>query len=139
MAGEAETTRALARVAGPTLVTAGLLVLVRRGELAVILESFSEDAALGVLAGVTGFVVGLVLLVYHSRVSTPAAFTLTAIGWLMVARGLLLLFAPSRVVAAAHFFIETPHAFDVAGVVIALFGAWISTVGFSGRPPTLAS
>ncbi len=139
MQGEADSTRTLARIVGPTLIAGGLAVLVRRGELPAILESFAQDAAIGFLVGVVGLVAGLCLLAFHSRVSSLAAFTLTLLGWLMVARGLGLLFAPSWVMVAAHWFVETPHAFDITGVVVALFGAWLSTVGFSARPPALAS
>ncbi len=139
MQGEADSTRTLARIVGPTLIAGGLAVLVRRGELPVILEAFAQDAALGFVAGVVGLVAGLCLLSFHSRISSLAAFTLTLLGWLMVLRGLGLLFAPSYVMVAAHWFVETPHAFDVVGVIVALFGAWLATVGFSARPPALSS
>ena len=139
MRGEADSTRTLARIVGPTLVAGGLAVLVRRGELAGILDSFAQDAAIGMITGLIGFVVGLVLLTYHGRISTPAALAMTLLGWLMLARGLALLFAPSWVMVAAHWFVETPHAFDITGVIVALFGAWLSTVGFSARPLPLSS
>lgn len=136
---EADTTRTLARIVGPTLIAGGLAVLVRRGELPVILEAFTQDAAIGFMAGFVGTVAGLCLLAFHSRISTLAAFTLTVLGWLMLARGLGLLFAPSWVSGAAGWLVETPHAFDAVGAVVALVGAWLSTVGFSARPPTLSS
>ena len=139
MQREADSTRTLARIVGPTLIAGGLAVLVRRGELPVILTAFAEDAAIGFLAGLVSLVAGLCLLSFHSRISSLAALALTLIGWLMVARGLALLLAPSFVMVAAHWFVETPHAFDIVGVVVALFGAWLSTVGFSARPPALAS
>ncbi|MDX2233728.1 MAG: hypothetical protein NW200_04445 [Hyphomonadaceae bacterium] len=135
----ADNTRALARVVGPTLIAGGLAVLVRRGELPVILESFTQDAALGFMAGLVGTVAGLVLLAFHSRVSSLAALTMTLIGWAMLARGLGLLFAPSYVSGAARFLVETRYAFDAVGAGVALVGAWLSTVGFSARPPQLAS
>lgn len=139
MAGEAETTRAMARVAGPALIVGGLFVLVRRGELPAIFESFAQDAALGVMAGLVGLIGGLTMLVIHARISTPAAFVLTLLGWLMLARGLLLLFAPSFVAESAGWIVETPYAFEAIGAVVALMGAWLSTVGYSTRPPTIAS
>jgi hypothetical protein len=139
MRGEAESTRTLSRVVGPTLVALGLLLLVRRGELTAILADFAQDAALGVVMGLVGFVAGLVMLAYHSRISSLAALVLTLLGWLMMLRGLMLLFAPSMVVTAASWFTDTPHALDATGAAIALIGAWISTVGFSGRPPPIAS
>lgn len=139
MTGEAESTRRLARIVGPTLIAVGLAILVRRGELTSILDSFAQDAAIGMLAGIVGFVAGLVLLAYHSRISTLAALAMTLLGWAMLARGLGLMFAPSWVMVAARWFIETPHAFDVTGALVALFGAWLSTVGFSARPLPLSS
>ena len=139
MQGEADSTRTLARIVGPALIAGGLAVLVRRGELPIILEAFAQDAALGFVAGLVGLVAGLCLLSFHSRVSTLAALVLTLLGWLMVLRGLGLLFAPSYVIVAAHWFVETPHAFDTVGVVVALFGAWLSTVGFSARQLPLSS
>lgn len=130
---EADTTRTLARVVGPTLIAGGLAVLVRRGELPSILEAFAQDAAIGFMAGLVGTVAGLTLLTVHSRISTLAALTMTLLGWLMVLRGLGLLFAPSWVTGTAGWLMETPYAFDALGAGVALMGAWLSTVGFSAR------
>ena len=139
MRGEAENTRAVARVVGPALIAAGLFVLVRRREMPELVHAFVRDDALGMISGFVSFVAGLVLLAVHSRISTLAAFTLTTLGVLMAMRGLVLLFAPQTLPPAAAWFVATPHAFDSVGVVLALLGAWIATVGFSARPPSLSS
>lgn len=139
MQGEAETTRALARIVGPTLVAGGLFLLSRRDDLTPLLEAFTDNDALGAVAGFTALVAGLCMLAFHNRISTVAALTLTLLGLLMVARGLMLLFAPTLVTFAAAWLIEIPHALDATGVIVALFGAWLSTVGFSARPPPIGS
>jgi hypothetical protein len=139
MSGEAESTRAVARVVGPTLIAAGLFVLVRRRELPDLVHAFVRDDLAGMIAGFVGFIAGLVLLAVHSRISSLAALALTLTGWLLVVRGLVLLFAPQLLPAAADWFVARPLAFDVMGVAIALAGAWLSTVGFSARPPPIAS
>jgi cytochrome bd-type quinol oxidase subunit 2 len=139
MRGEAESTRAVARVVGPTLIAAGLFMLVRRKDLPAIVDAFVHDNALATIAGLTSLVAGLVLLTVHNRISTLAALVLTLLGFAMVIRGAALLFAPWVVPPAAQWLVGAPHALDGAGVAIALVGAWISTVGFSARPPPLSS
>lgn len=139
MRGEADSTRAVARVVGPVLVAAGLFMLVRRDDLPAIVDTFVHDDALAAIAGFTSLVAGLVLLSVHSRISTFAALALTLTGWLMVARGAALIFAPWIVPPAAQWLIGERWPTDAAGVAVALFGAWICTVGFSARPPPLSS
>lgn len=136
---ENDATRRLARVVGPTLIAGGFFILVRRGELPAVFESFAQDAALGVVAGFVSVVAGLVMLVVHPRIGSPAAFVLSLLATLMLARGLLLLFAPSFVGEAADWIVDAPYAFEAVGAGVALLGAWLSTVGFSARPPAIAS
>lgn len=139
MRGEADITRAVARVVGPTLIASGLFVLLRRSDLPDLIDAFVRDQVLGMIAGFVSLVAGLSLLAVHSRISTLAALAITLIGFVMVVRGVALLYAPELVTPAAEWVARTPNALEGAGVVVALFGAWISTVGFSARPPTLAS
>jgi hypothetical protein len=139
MRGEAESTRAAARVVGPALIAAGLFALVRRNDLAAVVDAFVHDDALATIAGFTSLVAGLVLLAFHSRISTPAAFAITLVGFAMLLRGGTLLFAPWVVPPAAEWLLDIARVADVAGIATALFGAWISTVGFSARPPSLSS
>lgn len=136
---EHESTRVVARILGPSAVLVGVAVIVRRLDMVDIVDAFSQSPATEFFTGVVSAIFGFALLSFHSRVSTPGAFTVTLLSLLVVVRGAVLLFAPTLMERAAAFFNETPNAWTVAGAGAALLGAWVSTIGFSAKPPNIAS
>jgi hypothetical protein len=136
---EAESTRIVARILGPSAIVIGVAVIARRLDMVDIVDAFAQSPATSFFTGIVSVVAGFGLLAFHSRISTPGAFVITLLSWLIVVRGGVLLFAPKLIDNAAVFFNETPNAWTIAGAGAALLGAWISTIGFSAKPPQIAS
>jgi hypothetical protein len=136
---EHESTRIVARILGPTAVVVGVAVIARRLDMIDIVDAFAQTPATAFFTGVVSVFAGFALLAFHHRLSTVGAFVVTLISVLIIMRGGVLLFAPRLVDDAAALFNETPNAWTVTGAGMALLGAWISTLGFSARPPKIGS
>lgn len=136
---EAESTRIVARILGPSAVVIGVAVIARRLDMVDIVDGFMTSPATAFFTGIVSVVAGFALLSFHHRVSTMGSFVITALNALIVTRGAVLLFAPRLIDRTADFFNETPNAWTFAGAAAALLGAWISTIGFSAKPPRIAS
>ncbi len=136
---EHESTRIVARILGPSAIVVGVAVIARRLDMVDIVDAFAQTPATAFFTGVVSVFAGFALLAFHNRVSSLGAFAITLISIMVVVRGGVLLFAPRLVDNAAALFNETPNAWTIAGAGMALFGAWISTLGFSARPPKIGS
>lgn len=136
---EHETTRIVARILGPSAVVVGVAVIARRLDMVDIVDAFAQSPATAFFTGVVSVFAGFALLAFHNRVSTPGAFVITLLSALIVVRGAVLLFAPRVVDETAALLNETPNAWIAAGAGLALLGAWISTLGYSAKPPNIAS
>lgn len=136
---EHESTRIVARILGPSAVLVGIAVIVRRLDMVDIVDAFTQSPATEFFTGIVSAIFGFALLSFHNRVSSPGAFVVTLLSFLIVVRGAVLLFAPTLMEHAAAFFNETPNAWTIAGAAAALLGAWLSTIGFSAKPPNIAS
>ncbi|KAF0170461.1 MAG: hypothetical protein IV086_12015 [Hyphomonadaceae bacterium] len=136
---EAESTRVVARILGPSAIVIGVAVIARRLDMVDIVDAFMTSPATAFFTGIVSVFAGFALLSYHNRVSTLGAFVITVLNALIVVRGAVLLFAPRVIDRTADFLNETPNAWTISGAVIALLGAWISTIGFSAKPPRIAS
>lgn len=136
---EHESTRIVARILGPSAVVVGVAVIARRLDMVDIVDAFVQSPATSFFTGIVSVFAGFALLSFHSRVSSPGAFVITLLSAMIVGRGCVLLFAPKIIDRAATFFNETPNAWTIAGGAAALLGAWITTIGFSAKPPNIAS
>lgn len=136
---EAESTRIVARILGPSAVVIGVAVIARRLDMVDIVDGFMTSPATAFFTGIVSVVAGFALLSFHNRISTPGALVITLLNFLIVVRGAVLLFAPKLIDRTAALFNDTPNAWTIAGAAAALLGAWISTIGFSAKPPNIAS
>lgn len=136
---EHESTRTVARILGPSAVVVGVAVIARRLDMIDIVDAFAQSPATAFFTGIVSVFAGFALLAFHGRVSTIGAFAITLVSVMIVVRGGVLLFAPRLVDRAADLFNATPNAWTIAGAGVALFGAWICTIGFSAGPPKIGS
>lgn len=136
---EAESTRVVARILGPSAIVIGVAVIARRLDMVDIVDAFAQSPATSFFTGIVSVIAGFGLLSYHHRVSTFASFVVTLLSALVVVRGAVLLFAPRAIDEMATFFNETPNAWTIAGAAAALLGAWLTTKGFNAKPPNIAS
>ncbi len=125
-----DTTFILARILGPLLVVAGVMLISQHARMRAMLGDFLGDDALMAFAGFTTLAIGLALIAVHQRWDSISAGIISVLGWIMLARGAVLLLAPSLVRDAAFYVLTQPNIMPIAGCVIALIGVWLSYAGY---------
>ena len=133
MASDTQTTRILARVAGPFLALIGLAVALRRDSLSELLAGLEREPAAVFGLGLITLLLGLVVLALHHRWRRPVELVLSLLGVLMVIRGAVLLVAPG---VLAEILVQAepmlPFAW-VGGFAAIALGLWLGYEGYVRR------
>ncbi len=121
----------LAKVLGLYLVIVPLAVLVNRKHLSRLVEEFSTNLGLNILASVFALVLGLLLVASHNIWTADWRVIITILGWLTLAKGVIRLLFLEQVQQLTRFSLEP--WWTVVLVLFLLLGLYLSYVGFS-RP-----
>jgi hypothetical protein len=131
MAQSSRSTIVLARVAGPLLALSGPALIARPAIIPHLIDSFAADPAAPLLWGFIALLLGLTVLVFHQRWSTPLEIAITLLGWVLIVRAIILLFIPEMGIGIARTVLAaSPNAVFAVGTVTTLLGAWLSYEGF---------
>ncbi|MEZ5995556.1 MAG: hypothetical protein R3C25_07350 [Hyphomonadaceae bacterium] len=120
----------LARVLGPLLAIAGLMLITQSARMHAALTGFLLDEALLMFAGFVTLALGLMLVAFHQRWDSVTPSIISILGWLLTLRGAALLLAPDLVRRAAGFVDAQPNILPIAGCVLALIGVWLTYAGY---------
>jgi len=120
----------LARVLGPLLIAAGVMLITQTTRMVSAMMGVMADDGQLVLIGFLSLAIGLGLIVMHQRWSNFSAILISILGWAFLVRGLSALFAPQFLHAGAQWVLTTPQALPIAGCVAALLGVWLSYAGY---------
>ena len=119
----------LAKVIGLYYVIVFVAVMVNRKNLPRLAAGFSENLALGYLAGFLAVVVGLLIVVSHNVWVADWRAIITVVGWLALLKGIVLMISPGS--AGRHGkLLRSPMIFVLYGVVLVL-GVYLAYVGFT--------
>jgi len=130
---QAATTRFCARVVGPALVLASLMVFMRYETLPMLLPSLMQDAPLVFVTGTWTSILGLIFFAAHHHFGSPAAIALTALAATLVLRGALLLLAPETLIIVAGMFVRAPPVMYAVVALTFLLGVWLAYVGWFAK------
>lgn len=125
-----DTTFILARVLGPTLIAAGVLLITQADRVITAMLGFLGNDALLLFVGFLSLMIGLGLIALHQRWNSFSAIVISLLGWVFVARAALALFAPGFLRDGADFILANPMALPIAGCVTALIGVWLAYAGY---------
>lgn len=132
-------TRAFARVIGPfiTLVVGALKV--RAGEIARFVPVFFENAVIVWIMAAFLVFGGVLIIAFHQYWRSPAAILISAFGWFLLIRGLVLLYAPQLMARAASGAVsgDTVLYIRLGFSVMLLVGLWLIYVGWIAKPAAL--
>ncbi|MDN4520368.1 hypothetical protein JN086_05135 [Mycolicibacterium austroafricanum] len=126
-----ERTRMFARVLGPFLVIVDVAAVLRASDMRTLLSDFSANSAWPWVSGAFILIGGLVIVALHQHWHGPAAIIVSALGWLIVARAIFLLFFPDTFMSLADNMIGETVWLIVACGVAALIGAYLTYVGWA--------
>ncbi|MFC8799793.1 hypothetical protein ACFT2C_18815 [Promicromonospora sp. NPDC057138] len=116
-------TRAFARVIGPYVATFTLLYAFRLPDQLWLIDALFSEPALVFMLGALMIGGGLVIIGGHRSWRGPLAITISAFGWFVALRGLLLVADPTAVQAAVDATMLSPTATLLARVFFGLLGA----------------
>ena len=120
-----------ARVLGPFLVIVDLAAVLRASEMKTVLSDFSANSAWLWVSGAFILIFGLVIVSLHEHWHGPAAIIASVLGWLIVARGVFLLFFPAMLLSWAEGMVDRTVWWVVACSVAALIGVYLTYVGWA--------
>jgi len=123
----------MCRIVGPLFIIVGAVVLARFPTFAALLPHFFADAPLVMVTGVFTLFLGLTAFAAHHHWTSPPAIAVSAIGLLIILRGVLLLAAPEMIAGIAHAAVTAPIPVTLAAGLAALFGAWLTYAGWFAK------
>jgi len=121
----------LARLLGPTLAIVGIALVVHRKTFASVLQEFIVAHALSYLAGLIALAAGLALVLTHNVWSADWRVLITLIGWIALAKGLMLLLLPQFTNNVGNWFLAHRAAFLASAAFSFVIGAVLCGFGYS--------
>lgn len=119
-----------ARVLGPFLIIVPLTAALRASEMHELMADFEGNPLWPWMGGAFALLLGLIVVALHPSWSSPPAIIVSAMGWLMVLRGLLLLLFPAAFMSAADAVIGSGMIWRIGYVALALVGLYLTVVGW---------
>lgn len=122
-----------ARVLGPFLIVVPLTAALRAPQMRSLLADFGDNPLWPWVVGSFVLLLGLVVVALHSSWRSPAAVIISALGWLLVLRGVLLMAFPAAFMSAASAVIGAGMLWRIGYVGLALGGLYLTVVGWWPR------
>jgi len=125
-------TRMLARTLGPFFAIVPPTVAIRGSYMQALFTEFKANPMWPWLYGAILLMFGLIIIAFHQYWRSPAAVILSAVGWIMAARGVLLLTAPGVYSAAGNAVYSSGASAGiwVVGIGLGLVGLYLTYVGW---------
>lgn len=128
-------TRMFARVIGPYFVIVPLTAALRVPDMEKLLSDFEGSPAWAWFGGAITLLLGLVVVALHPYWTDPPAVIVSALGWLLVLRGVLLLAFPAALISAANAVIGTGPVWRIGYALLGLLGLYLTVVGWRSPVP----
>ena len=126
-------TRAFARVIGPFVAAATVIVAIRLPDLSGLVDDLFTNAVLPWILGAMMLLAGLIVIAFHQYWYGITAVLISLFGWFVALRGLTLMAFPSAIEAGAGDTIASPGLLLAARIFFLLLtamGLWLTYVGW---------
>ncbi|ORB11274.1 hypothetical protein BST37_20195 [Mycobacterium noviomagense] len=126
-----------ARTLGPFFAIVPTTVAVRSSYMQTLFTEFKANPMWPWLYGAILLMFGLVIIASHQYWRTPAAVIVSVVGWIMAARGVILLAVPQAYNAAGNAVYSSGATAGiwVVGIGLGLAGLYLTYVGWKPAPP----
>jgi hypothetical protein len=125
----------LARLLGLFCIVAGLAMIGRRQEMVAAVDALTHNTTLLLLVGLIALGIGLAMVLAHDLWSGGAApVVVTLIGWLVLLRGLVLLFLPVSMVATLYEALHFARLLYLYASIALVLGIYLAMAGFRSAP-----
>ncbi|HEU0311290.1 MAG TPA: hypothetical protein VFR36_08750 [Sphingomicrobium sp.] len=109
---------------------AGLAGFTGRINFQAMIDEFGRSPSLAFMTGFIVYIIGGILVMVHHHWTDLPAIIVSAIGWIAVAEGLLIMVLPKPVLAFSRPFVERQRGVSLFAM---LFGVVLILLGFFGR------
>ncbi|MDV3129604.1 hypothetical protein M1247_32195 [Mycobacterium sp. 21AC1] len=130
-------TRAFARVLGPFVATATLIIAIRLPDLTGLLGGLFDNAVLPWILGAAMLMMGLIVIAFHQYWYSVTAALISVFGWFVALRGVAMMAIPSAIDSGASAAVTSPGLLIAARIFFLLLtamGLWFTYVGWGRRP-----
>jgi hypothetical protein len=127
-------TRMFARVLGPFLVIVDVTAVVRAPDMRAVISEFEASSLWSWVAGAFVLAFGLIVVAGHQYWRGAAAIIVSAAGWLITLRGLLLLAFPKAFVSVANSMTGMQALWVGLCIAFAVVGLYLTYVGWAPAP-----
>lgn len=123
----------LARIIGPSFLVIALAMVMHPNAFREALAEFEggQQKMLLLLAGCVHVILGLFLVVTHNSWLADWTTLLTIVGWLMLLRGIFLLWFPNSMAPLAKFLEAKSWWVNLAAIILLIGGSVLSYYGFA--------
>jgi hypothetical protein len=134
----AQRTRAFARVLGPFVAMATLIIAIRLPDLTGLLNGLFDNAILPWILGAAMLMMGLVVIAFHQYWYSLTAVLISLFGWFVALRGAAMMAFPSAIDSGANATVNSPTMLVVARIfflLLTVMGIWLTYVGWRRPVP----
>jgi hypothetical protein len=138
-AEDAQRTRAFARVIGPFVAVATVIVAIRLPDLTGLVDNLFANAVLPWMLGAMMLIAGLIVIAFHQYWRSVTAVLISLFGWFVALRGVTMMAFPATIETGAGDTLASQGLLLVARIFFGLMtvmGLWLTYVGW--RPGTTA-
>ncbi|MGV9801644.1 hypothetical protein ACWDTP_26720 [Mycobacterium sp. NPDC003449] len=131
-------TRIFARVLGPFVAVATLIIAIRLPQLGDLLSDLFTSGTLPWMLGAAMLLMGLVVIAFHQYWYSVTAVLISLFGWFVALRGVAMMAFPSAIESGADAAVTSPGPLIAARaffLVLAAMGLWFSYVGWRPEAP----
>jgi hypothetical protein len=139
-------TKAFARVIGPFVALATLIIAIRLPDLTGLLDDLFANSVLPWILGAMMLLAGLIIIAFHQYWRSVSAVLISLFGWFVALRGLTMMAFPTAIETGADETIASPGLVLAARIffgLLTVMGLWLTYVGWfapstkSGTEPEL--
>jgi len=131
-------TRAFARVIGPFVAIATVIIAIRLPDLTGLLDDLFANQVLPWMLGATMLLAGLIVIAFHQYWRGLTAVLISLFGWFVALRGLAMMAVPSAVESGAGDTLASPGVLAVARIFFLFMtavGLWLTYAGWATPTP----
>ena len=133
-------TRVFARVIGPYVTVVALIIVGRAQDLksGPMLSAVFDNPAIVWTLGALLLLGGVIIIANHQQWSNVAAVLVSLFGWFLAVRGAMLLAVPNLMARGASTAVASPFAVQVGFGLLAVFGLYLTFVGWIAKGTGIA-
>jgi hypothetical protein len=95
-------------------------------------NSLAENPGLLMVSGIFTTAAGVATVIGHNVWSGGALpVAVTVLGWMMLAKGVVLMVTPPQILLASYRFLHSPQRFRLFMIPATLFAAWVTVLAFT--------